>query len=120
VVMLVTFFLAVAVSLSLAVEVGVVLALVLFLKRVSETSSIRPVQDLLDGDSDKEASISFRNDQTAEAIRSFLRDLEIYEITGPSFSGLRIFCRMCWINLRGLRWFSSCACAGFLRWMLLG
>jgi sulfate permease, SulP family len=91
VVMLVTFLLAVAVSLSLAVEVGVVLALVLFLKRVSETSSIRPVQDLLDGDSDKEASTSFLDDQSAEGIRSIPPGLEIYEITGPFFFGTADF-----------------------------
>lgn len=90
-VMIVTFLLAVAVSLSLAVEVGVVLALVLFLKRVSETSSVRPVQDLLDSDSDKEGSTSSTDDETSDGIRSIPHGMEIYEITGPFFFGTADF-----------------------------
>jgi SulP family sulfate permease len=90
-VMMVTFLLAVAVSLSLAVEVGVVLALVLFLKRVSETSSVGPVQDLLDSDSDKEGSIPSQYDGTADTTRRIPPGLEIYEINGPFFFGTADF-----------------------------
>ena len=44
-VLLITFFLTVVVDLTVAIEVGVLLAVVLFVKRVMETSSIRVLDD---------------------------------------------------------------------------
>ncbi len=83
-VLLLTFFLTVVVDLTVAIEVGVVLAIVLFVKRVMESSSI----DVLDGNTvaateDEEVASMDDTDQLS------IPDLvEVYEINGPFFFGL--------------------------------
>lgn len=81
-VLLITFFLTVLVDLTVAIEVGVVLAIILFVKRISETSSIKIIE---------EKSISGSEDEEAPNELDLLgipKGVEVYEIDGPFFFGL--------------------------------
>ena len=83
-VLLITFFLTVIVDLTVAIEVGVVLAIVLFVRRVMQTSNI----SVLDGQ-----SVAATEDLDAEAMENTDRldipaGVEVYEIDGPFFFGL--------------------------------
>ena len=83
-VLLITFFLTVIVDLTVAIEVGVVLAIVLFVRRVMETSHI----NVLGGNSvaateDEEAASMENTDRL-----SIPAGVEVYEIDGPFFFGL--------------------------------
>ena len=83
-VLLITFFLTVVIDLTVAIEVGLVLAIILFVKRISETSSIK----VLEGDS----VAGTENDEIAQLADTEHLDIapgvEIYEIDGPFFFGL--------------------------------
>ena len=83
-VLLITFFLTVIVDLTVAIEVGVVLAIVLFVRRVMQTSSI----SVLDGH-----TVAATEDDEAAAMENTDRldipeGVEVYEIDGPFFFGL--------------------------------
>ncbi|KAA6301547.1 MAG: SulP family [Candidatus Ordinivivax streblomastigis] len=81
IVLLVTFFLTVIFDLTIAIEVGILLAMVLLVKRISETSNISVIKDELDMQSDAE--------KTADNDKLVLpKDLEVYEIDGPFFFGI--------------------------------
>lgn len=84
IVMLVTFVLTVIFDLTIAIEIGLLLAVILFLKRTNETTVIRSFSDEIDP--------TFSND-----IRLHGNDLEklhipphteVYEIDGPYFFGI--------------------------------
>lgn len=83
-VLLITFFLTVIVDLTVAIEVGVVLAIVLFVRRVMQTSSI----DVLERDK----IAATENDEKASLEDTEHLDIpegvEVYEINGPFFFGL--------------------------------
>ena len=83
-VLLITFFLTVIVDLTVAIEVGVLLAVVLFVKRVMETSSIRVLDD--------DHISATEDDETAQLDDTEHLDIpagvEVYEINGPFFFGL--------------------------------
>ena len=83
-VLLITFFLTVIVDLTVAIEVGVVLAIVLFVRRVMQTSNI----SMLDGNS----VAATEDEETASMENTDRLDIpagvEIYEIDGPFFFGL--------------------------------
>ena len=83
-VLLITFFLTVVIDLTVAIEVGLVLAIILFVKRISETSSIK----VLEGDS----VAGTENDEIAQLADTehldIAPDVEVYEIDGPFFFGL--------------------------------
>lgn len=83
-VLLITFFLTVIVDLTVAIEVGVVLAIVLFVRRVMQTSSI----SVLDG----HTVAATEDDETAAMENTDRLDIpegvEVYEIDGPFFFGL--------------------------------
>ena len=83
-VLLITFFLTVIIDLTVAIEVGLVLAIILFVKRISETSSIK----VLEGDTVP----GTENDEKAMLADTEHLDVapavEIYEIDGPFFFGL--------------------------------
>ena len=83
-VLLITFFLTVVIDLTVAIEVGLVLAIILFVKRISETSSIK----VLEGDS----VAGTENDEIAQLADTEHLDIapgvEIYELDGPFFFGL--------------------------------
>ena len=83
-VLLMTFFLTVIVDLTVAIEVGVVLAIVLFVRRVMQTSSI----SVLDG----HRLAATEDDEVASMENTDRLDIpegvEVYEIDGPFFFGL--------------------------------
>lgn len=83
-VLLITFFLTVIVDLTVAIEVGVVMAIVLFVRRVMETSHINVLSD---------NKIAATEDDEAAAMENTDRlnipsGVEVYEIDGPFFFGL--------------------------------
>ena len=83
-VLLITFFLTVIVDLTVAIEVGVLLAIVLFVRRVMETSQINVLQ---------EQTVAATEDPEKAAMEDTDRldipdGVEIYEIDGPFFFGL--------------------------------
>ena len=83
-VLLLTFFLTVIVDLTVAIEVGVVLAIVLFVRRVMQTSNI----SVLDG----QKLAATEDDESASMENTDRLDIpegvEVYEIDGPFFFGL--------------------------------
>ncbi|GHT74340.1 sodium-independent anion transporter [Bacteroidia bacterium] len=81
IVLLVTFLLTVIFDLTLAIEVGIVLALVLLVKRLGETSRISVLKDHLDMKSDAERTAN--NDELV-----LPEGIEVYEIEGPFFFGI--------------------------------
>jgi SulP family sulfate permease len=81
IVLLVTFFLTVIFDLTIAIEIGILLAMFLFVKRVSETSSISVIKDELNMETDAE--------KTADNDKLVLpENVEVYEIDGPFFFGI--------------------------------
>lgn len=84
-VLLITFFLTVIIDLTVGIEVGMVLAIVMFVRRMMQTSSIEVL------DHDKQSSLAGREDVAASDDVEMLdihRGVEIYEINGPYFFGL--------------------------------
>ena len=83
-VLLITFFLTVIVDLTVAIEIGVLMAIVLFVRRVMETSHI----NVFGGD-----KIAATEDDEAASMENTDRldipaGVEVYEIDGPFFFGL--------------------------------
>lgn len=78
-VLLVTFFLTVIFDLTIAIEVGLLIAFVLFIKRVMETSSIKVIDQELQRTEDPESQSVY------ERVNS---SVQIYEIDGPFFFGV--------------------------------
>ena len=81
IVMLVTFFLTVIFDITLAIEAGILLAMALLVKRLSETSHISVLQNRLDMKSDAERTAN--NDELL-----LPEGVEVYEIEGPFFFGI--------------------------------
>jgi SulP family sulfate permease len=81
IVLLVTFFLTVIFDLTIAIEIGILLAMVLLVRRISETSNISVIKDELNMETDAE--------KTADNDKLILpKDVEVYEIDGPFFFGI--------------------------------
>lgn len=81
-VLLITFFLTIVVGLTVAIEVGILLAVALFVTRVSETSSIKMIDEKSIAGSESEELL---NDVDLVSIP---KGVEVYEIDGPFFFGL--------------------------------
>ena len=82
--LLITFFLTVIIDLTVAIEVGLVLAIILFVKRISETSSIKVLEgDTVPGTENDEKAMLADTEHLDVA-----PTVEIYEIDGPFFFGL--------------------------------
>jgi SulP family sulfate permease len=79
-VLLTTFFLTVFIDLTIAIEFGLLMAIVLFLKRVAETSSISVIQN--------EINRADYDDSSENEKLNIPEGVEIYEINGPFFFGL--------------------------------
>jgi SulP family sulfate permease len=80
-VLLATFLLTVIFDLTIAIEVGLLLAVVLFIRRISETSTISVFQDEVEAASYVEGG--------AETDKlSLPKGVEVYEIEGPFFFGV--------------------------------
>ncbi len=83
-VLLITFFLTVFIDLTVAIQFGVILAIVLFLRRVIETSSVTVVDDNeIFGTEDEEAESPDDTDKF-----EIPDEIEVYEINGPFFFGI--------------------------------
>ena len=81
-VMLVTFVLTVAVDLTVAIQVGLVLAALLFMKRMAEVTNVRAVTRELQDDGDLYAT-----DPNPVRRRRIPDGVEVFEINGPFFFG---------------------------------
>lgn len=83
-VLLITFFLTVIIDLTVAIEVGMLLAVILFVKRVSETSQINVMG--------KDPIAATENIEIINPTDTQYLDIpegvEVYEIDGPFFFGL--------------------------------
>jgi sulfate permease, SulP family len=86
-VLLTTFLLTVLVDLTAAVETGIVLAALLFMRRMSEVSSINPLSWEQAAESADTAEPE-AGDPDALAKRSVPPGVEVYEINGPFFFGV--------------------------------
>lgn len=80
-VLLVTFLLTVFFDLTVAIEVGLVIACLLFMKRVAETTNISVVRDEVDSGRGADTSVP-------EEPLSLPAGVEVYEIDGPFFFGI--------------------------------
>lgn len=81
VVLLITFFLTVIFDLTVAIEVGLVIACVLFMKRVMETTRISVITDEIDPN--KESDLEVHEEHLIVP-----NGVEVYEINGPYFFGI--------------------------------
>ncbi|MDR0939306.1 MAG: sulfate permease [Mediterranea sp.] len=81
-VLLITFSLTVLFDLTVAIEVGLVIACVLFMKRVMETTDISVVTDEIDPSA--EVDIALRDEEHL----AIPEGVEVYEINGPYFFGI--------------------------------
>jgi SulP family sulfate permease len=84
IVMVVTFILTVIFDLTVAIEVGLLLAVILFLKRTNEATSIRSFTDEIDPTHQNDIRLH-GNDLEKLHIPPFT---EVYEIDGPYFFGI--------------------------------
>ena len=79
-VLVVTFLLTVIFDLTIAIEIGLMLAIVLFLRRVMENSEIKVYSDKLD--------IADGSETTVHEVLDVNPGVEVYEIDGPFFFGI--------------------------------
>ena len=80
-VLLITFFLTVIFDLTVAIEVGILLALVLFLMRTSEQTHIRTLHNEIDPNEDTDVQSNLEHLTIPQGV-------EVYEIDGPYFFGI--------------------------------
>lgn len=78
-VLLITFFLTIIFDLTVAIEVGLIIACLLFMKRVSEITDVKAVTDEINEESDMIKD-------NAEHL-TIPEGVEVYEINGPYFFG---------------------------------
>lgn len=79
-VLLVTFLLTVVFDLTIAIEIGLLLAVVLFMRRVMENTSIRVYSEQLD--------VAEGTDLTQHEVLDVAHGVSVYEIDGPFFFGI--------------------------------
>ena len=79
-VLLVTFFLTVIFDLTIAIEIGLLLAVVLFLRRVMENTEIKVYSEQLD--------IAEGTESNVHEVLDVAKGVEVYEIDGPFFFGV--------------------------------
>jgi len=85
IVLLTTFGLTVLVDLSVAVGVGLILAVLLFMKRMTEVTNVGIIQQELAEGPDE---LTDENDPNALSAREVPAGVEVYEINGPFFFGV--------------------------------
>ncbi len=106
-VLVVTFVLTICFDLVVAIEVGMILAGLLFMKRMSEETEVRgwTYSDL------DEAGVEEENDPMALSLRQVPKQVRVYEINGPMFFGmtdlisditLKDFTKVLIIRMRGV------------------
>ena len=80
-VLLITFFLTIIFDLTIAIEVGLIIACLLFMKRMSETTDVKAITEEIDLNQDAEFS-------TGNLEHLIIpQGVEVYEINGPYFFG---------------------------------
>ncbi len=80
-VLLATFFLTVIFDLTIAIEIGLLIAMLLFMRRVAETTRVSVTRDEIDLSDEGE----IHHD---EEVLSLPKGTEVYEIDGPFFFGI--------------------------------
>ena len=80
-VLLITFFLTVIFDLTVAIEWGLVIACVLFMRRVMETTEISVIKDEIDPNKESDLEVHEEHLIIPEGV-------EVYEINGPYFFGI--------------------------------
>ncbi|MDH6305004.1 SulP family sulfate permease [Parabacteroides sp. PF5-5] len=80
-VLLVTFFLTVIFDLTIAIEIGLLIAMFLFMRRVTETTSVSVVRDVIDLSNESEIAPEDEKLSVPDGV-------EVYEIDGPFFFGV--------------------------------
>lgn len=80
-VLLITFFLTIIFDLTIAIEVGLIIACVLFMKRVMETTQISVITDQIDPNAELDIAVHEEN-------LIIPKEVEVYEIDGPYFFGI--------------------------------
>lgn len=81
VVLLVTFFLTVIFDLTIAIEVGVLIACLLCMKRMAETTNVSVLSDEIDPNADSDVQGNLDHLTIPEGVK-------VYEINGPYFFGI--------------------------------
>ena len=79
-VLIITFLLTVIFNLTIAIEIGLLLAVVLFLRRMTETTKISVFHDELD--------IAHGTESNQHEVLKVAQGVEVYEIEGPFFFGI--------------------------------
>ena len=80
-VLLITFFLTIIFDLTIAIEVGLVIACILFMRRVMETTEISVIKDEIDPNDELDIAV-------CEEHLIIPAGVEVYEISGPYFFGI--------------------------------
>ena len=80
-VLLITFFLTILFDLTIDIEVGLLIACLLFMKRMAETTDVKVIMDEIV--TEDESGISHANDEHL----AIPKGVEVYEINGPYFFG---------------------------------
>ena len=80
-VLLITFFLTIIFDLTVAIEVGLIIACLLFMKRMAETTDVKAILDEIDPND--ETDIKLENNEHL----TIPKGVEVYEINGPYFFG---------------------------------
>lgn len=83
-ILLTTFILTVIIDLTIAIEIGLLLAVFAFLKRVHESTEISVSLDKLDMSKENES----RSEKTNSEVLYVPKGVEVYEINGPYFFGV--------------------------------
>ena len=105
-VLLITFFLTVIFDLTIAIEVGLVIACVLFMRRVMETTEISVIKDEIDPNAESDIA---SNDEHL----IIPEDVEVYEINGPYFFGIATKFEESWRGWATAPKCASSACVKF-------
>jgi len=80
IVLLTTFFLTVIFDLTIAIEIGLLLAVLLFLKRIMDVTEVSVIKD--------ELNLSDKDISSVEEKLIIPKGVEVYEIDGPFFFGI--------------------------------
>ena len=81
-VLLITFFLTIIFELTVAIEVGLIIACLLFMRRMSETTDVKVISDEINPD-EEYSSLELGNLEHL----TIPKGVEVYEINGPYFFG---------------------------------
>ena len=81
IVLFITFFLTVIFELTIAIEVGLLIACLLFMRRMAETTQIKVIADEIDPNEETDAEVH-------EEHLIIPKGVEVYEINGPYFFGI--------------------------------